>query len=133
MINFYAEMKNGILTLSVEKRSFILSMNDIKNLPSYKLAPVEFQDDFDGTVFGSKSKGSMGKAQTKVKTINSPFANITNFNEAKDSFEEEQNTYVSPLKPISVKLEKEVLYQPPSTQNRYYEPTNKDETDTLIA
>ncbi len=115
MLGFYGEMKTGILNLIVQKRTFMLDGSDIRNLPEYIRAKEEYRNDFDDTVLGSLSKGSMNKGQVKVKELKSPFASSSNFNGQKD------------LNPPNVTETTEINNQ------RYYEPQVKDEIDALIA
>ena len=143
MIGFYTDMRLGVLYLSAQKRSFILSELDIKNLPPYINAPEEYKSDFDGTVLGSLSKGSVSKSNTKVKALKSPFANMSSFNGepvnepvVNQPFIHE--SYVSPINE-----ETPIVFESPSDSNQkyesqvskqyYYEPDTLDKTDTLIA
>jgi len=134
MIGFYAGMKEGIRGLFTEKKTFKLSETDIKNLEQYRLAPKEFQDDFDGTIFGAKSMGSMNRAQTKRKTLNSPFASTTNFNGSNERVvepQQEEKAYVSPLIPVTNQLEQKPL-QNYLVHTQRYEPETND-IDSLVA
>ncbi len=112
MINFYGDMRLGILYLSSSKSSFLLTESDIKNLPQYKRAEKEYKEDFDSTVFGTLSKGSIGISQAKTKVLKSPFPTTSNYNGEK---EEPPNYYEQ------------------YTQQYYYEPEEKDQTDSLVA
>lgn len=118
MLGFYGDMRIGILNLSVQKRSFVLDGTDIRNLPEYTRAKEEYQNDFDDTVLGSLSKGSMNKGQVKVKELKSPFASLSNFNGKSDT-----DSSTMPKTESNQEI----------TNQRYYEPEAKDEIDALIA
>ncbi len=105
MIDFYGEMRVGILYLSSQKKSFVLEESEIKNLPQYKNADDKYKEDFNNSVLGSFSKGSITANKAKVKALKSPYASSSTYNDGTQ----------------------EIIH------HNYYEPKTSEEIDALVA